>query len=287
MIKKRFLITSLIVLFQLRGFCQTQYVYYFDNNINIVKKTHAVFKGVGINENGLFELKVFDMKNKKILLLEHFTDSSLQISNGLFVTYYNNSGKELEGNFLMGKQNGLWIKRNQAGNIIDSSLFDNGERIMQTTFSYYPNGKLFILNIDSIKAGKKNIVYFNEIGNIVTPETTKNTNDIDKIFIRTEVEAAFPGDKQAWMQYITTIIQKHIDQLTRRQEFGTCMLRFIVKKDGSVSDIEATTMKGTKLAEIAIDAIRNGPKWIPAQQNGRSVNAYKIVPIKLQDPNAL
>jgi protein TonB len=44
-------------------------------------------------------------------------------------------------------------------------------------------------------------------------------------------------------------------------------------------------MKGTKLAEVAVNAIRNGPKWIPAQQNGRQVNAYRLQPVTLQNPD--
>ncbi len=56
-------------------------------------------------------------------------------------------------------------------------------------------------------------------------------------------------------------------------------MKFIVSKDGAVSNVEATTMKGTKLAEIAVNAIRKGPNWKPAQQNGRAVNAYREQPV--------
>jgi protein TonB len=38
-------------------------------------------------------------------------------------------------------------------------------------------------------------------------------------------------------------------------------------------------MKGTKLAEIAVNAIRKGPAWKPAVQNGRQVNAYREQPV--------
>jgi periplasmic protein TonB len=63
-------------------------------------------------------------------------------------------------------------------------------------------------------------------------------------------------------------------------------VRFIVRKDGRVTDamVFGTTVKGTKLAEIAIAAIENGPKWIPAMQNGRKVKAYRIQPVTLADP---
>jgi len=63
------------------------------------------------------------------------------------------------------------------------------------------------------------------------------------------------------------------------------MIKFIVDKTGKVSQVEATTMKGTKLAEIATNAIRKGPNWIPAQQNGSYVNAYRFQPVTLTNPN--
>jgi protein TonB len=41
-------------------------------------------------------------------------------------------------------------------------------------------------------------------------------------------------------------------------------------------------MKGTKLAEICVNAIRKGPKWTPAEQNGRKVKAYRKQPVTFQ-----
>ncbi len=70
-----------------------------------------------------------------------------------------------------------------------------------------------------------------------------------------------------------------MDELTDAGESGTCRVRFIVSKDGSVSEVEALTMKNSKLAQIAVNAIRKGPKWTPAQQNGRMVNAYREQPV--------
>ncbi|MBK9486203.1 MAG: hypothetical protein IPO01_13685 [Chitinophagaceae bacterium] len=38
---------------------------------------------------------------------------------------------------------------------------------------------------------------------------------------------------------------------------------------------------GTKTALHCIEVIKNAPKWQPAVQNGRKVNAYKKQPITL------
>jgi len=103
--------------------------------------------------------------------------------------------------------------------------------------------------------------------------------DEDKVFTKVEIEAAFPGGEAGWTRYVRREIENHIDELSDAGESGTCRVKFIVSKDGAVSSVEALTMKGTKLAEIATNAIRKGPKWTPAQQNGRYVNAFREQPV--------
>ena len=67
--------------------------------------------------------------------------------------------------------------------------------------------------------------------------------------------------------------------LAQENKSGTCHVRFIVDTDGSVREVSALTMKGTKLAEISVEAIKKGPSWNPAMQNGHVVTAYKEQPI--------
>jgi protein TonB len=60
------------------------------------------------------------------------------------------------------------------------------------------------------------------------------------------------------------------------------VVRFIVSKDGSISDVVAETKHGYGMEEEAIRVIKKGPNWTPAQQNGRFVNAYRRQPITFQ-----
>ncbi len=106
----------------------------------------------------------------------------------------------------------------------------------------------------------------------------------DKVFTKVENEAEFPGGKPAWIKYIVTKIQANQDTLTEK-DFGTCVVKFIVDKDGSITNVEATTMKDTKLGMIAVNAIKTGPKWIPATQNNRTVASYRLQPVTLTDPD--
>ena len=104
------------------------------------------------------------------------------------------------------------------------------------------------------------------------------------LYSTVEVEASFPGGQPAWVKYITKRIMQSIDQLTKK-DYGTCIVKFIVGKNGYVSEVEATTMKKSRLAKIAVEAIEDGPRWIPAQQNGKYVNAYRLQPVTLTEPD--
>ena len=116
-------------------------------------------------------------------------------------------------------------------------------------------------------------------GTQIVEAPKKVEEDEDKVFTKVEIEAEYPGGQGAWNKYVKKTIEANIDELTEAGESGTCVIKFIVDKTGKVSDVEATTMKGSKLAEIAVNAIRKGPIWKPAQQNGRQVNAYRLQPV--------
>lgn len=151
-----------------------------------------------------------------------------------------------------------------------------------------------IKQIEEAKVATQTVEGTKDIGIVAPPSDEKGTQvvaapvekkeDPDKVFTKVEIEAAFPGGPAAWTRYVTRAIQAQQDEFTE-SDFGTCVVKFIVDKNGVVSDVQATTMKGTKLAEVAVNAIRKGPKWTPAQQNGRYVNAYRLQPVTLTNPD--
>ncbi|HUZ59851.1 MAG TPA: energy transducer TonB [Hanamia sp.] len=150
-----------------------------------------------------------------------------------------------------------------------------------------------IKQIEAAKVDVQTVAGTKDLGIVAPPTEEKGTNvvappavkeDPDKIFTKVEIEASFPGGPAAWQRYVTRAISADLDEFTDA-DYGTCIVKFIVDKTGKVSDVQATTMKGTKLAEVAVNAIRNGPNWTPAQQNGRYVNAYRLQPVTLTNPD--
>jgi protein TonB len=141
-----------------------------------------------------------------------------------------------------------------------------------------------IKNIDGPKPGIGIVNPPTEItgSNVIATPVKKESGN--STFIPIEVEAEFPGGNVAWQKYIQRAIQRELDEFTE-SDYGTCVVKFMVDINGKVSNVVATTMQGSKLAEIAVSTIRKGPKWIPAMQNGRYVTAFRFQPVTLMNPN--
>ncbi len=105
-------------------------------------------------------------------------------------------------------------------------------------------------------------------------------DDEGKVFNKVEIEAAYPGGTAAWTKYLRNNLDANtpVDNGAAEGTY-TVIVRFIVSKDGSISDVVAETKHGFGMEDEAKKIIKKGPKWTPAQQNGRYVNAYRRQPI--------
>ncbi len=156
-----------------------------------------------------------------------------------------------------------------------------GEQTIKPEPQYIINGK------ESSEDASKNISSQPiESVNVLKKESSSVQQDTlpDKVFIKVEHDAQFPGGQQAWLKYIVSKIQDSASEFTQK-DYGTCYVRFIVNTDGAVTNVEPKSMKDTHLASIAVNAIKNGPKWIPATQNGHTVASYRIQPVTVTEPS--
>jgi protein TonB len=104
--------------------------------------------------------------------------------------------------------------------------------------------------------------------------------DENKIFEKVEVEAEFPGGLPAWRRYLERNLNAQVPSDAGAPTGSyTVVVKFIVDKGGNISDVKALTSHGYGMEEEAVRAIKRGPKWTPAIQNGRNVNAYRQQPI--------
>ena len=108
-------------------------------------------------------------------------------------------------------------------------------------------------------------------------------DDDNKIFIKVEHEATFPGGDAGYRKFLEKNLNPDVP-INNNAPAGnyTVMIEFIVSKGGTVSNITALTHYGYGMEEECIKAIKKTGKWTPAMQNGKAVNAYRRQPFTFQ-----
>ena len=97
------------------------------------------------------------------------------------------------------------------------------------------------------------------------------------IFTKVEIEPDYPGGQQGWISYLTSHLH-YPDAAVKKNIQGTVVMQFIVNTDGKISDVKA--LSGPEALKVeSIRAIKESGVWVPAQQNGKKVRAYKRQPI--------
>lgn len=93
-----------------------------------------------------------------------------------------------------------------------------------------------------------------------------------------EEEATFPGGDSALMKFINTnIVYPEVERDMGNQ--GKVYVRFVVEKDGSVTNIEVLRGVSMGLDREAKRVIRMLPKFNPAKLNGKPVRSRYTIPV--------
>jgi YD repeat-containing protein len=259
---------------------QTATTYYFNQQMSIVSKKNATYFGSGTREDSLYKLYCYYMANNSLLFMAHFTDSTFHMYQGAFKSFYDNGVLESEGDFDQGKENGWWKRRSRVGKIIDSVYYSHGEKNIIVNYVYTPEGQLMSITSEEAANGRIVETNYDDAGQIVRRDTVIRAREDP---VKPEEEAAFPGGPRAWAAYIQKQIFAHIGDFTEH-DFGTCQVQFIVDTTGKISEVVPISMAGSKLAEVVVNAIKNGPDWIPAKYHGRIVKAFRIQPVTITNP---
>lgn len=108
------------------------------------------------------------------------------------------------------------------------------------------------------------------VGNqTIEPPKTKP----DPIVEIVEIDAKYPGN---WKQFLERNLNPEIP-VENNAPLGryTVVIRFVVDREGLVSDITPLTTHGYGMEEEAMRVLRKATKWNPAIQNGLLVKAYR------------
>lgn len=248
--------------------------YFFDENFNAVPEDDARYFGKLTKEDNLIKLTVHYKQRSNRIFSMHFTDSTLQTATGEFESFYYDDQKEVRGNFLMGRKDGLWLEWSDKGQVTDSSLYVNRVKAYEVSTVYQPEGAPGMRIVRDYINNKKREIYYDR--RRVTSDNTvplfgAEEGNSSNVFTSPEVAPSFSGGAGAWDKYVNTYLDQNLKS-SRRD--GVCMVRFIVDTDGKVYGAQALTLRGSAIANAMMGAAMSSPAWIPATQHGSKVKAY-------------
>lgn len=102
---------------------------------------------------------------------------------------------------------------------------------------------------------------------IQTPEL-----DYEKEFKVVQIQARFPDGLAGWTKFLEKNLNRDLP-VNNGAPAGvyTVVVSFVVSKEGVISEVQAETDPGYGTGAEAVRAIKKGPNWIPAEQNGTKV----------------
>lgn len=119
----------------------------------------------------------------------------------------------------------------------------------------------------------------------VAEENKKEKEDKDEVYVAVEKQAEFPGGIAAMMEWLGNNI-RYPEEAYKADMQGRVIVKFVVNKDGSISDASILKSVSPSLDKEAVRVVMAMPKWLPAQNNGKKVASYFHLPVvfKLTNP---
>ena len=93
-----------------------------------------------------------------------------------------------------------------------------------------------------------------------------------------EEVASYPGDMETFWTFLMKNLHYPEDAEADSIQ-GRVIVRFVVEKDGSLTNYEILHSPDDRLTDEALRVLRMMPRWQPAKNNGRPVRSRYVVPV--------
>ena len=100
----------------------------------------------------------------------------------------------------------------------------------------------------------------------------------DPVFEKCDQMPQFPGGDVKLMEYIVKNVQYPAEAKEHGVQ-GTILVNFIVEKNGSLSNVQATDGGAKVLSDEAIRVVKAMPRWTPGKQQGETVRCRFTIPV--------
>ncbi len=137
----------------------------------------------------------------------------------------------------------------------------------------------FLRNILAITAML--ISYSTIQAQVVIEDNAVVNEDENQIFVFVEEYPEFPNGEENLYKYLGSNIKYPHDALENGIQ-GTVVVKFVVEKDGSISNVKAVRKIGGGCDEEAVRVVKRMPRWKPGKQSGKPVRTEFTLPIQFK-----
>ena len=120
-----------------------------------------------------------------------------------------------------------------------------------------------------------------KVTEIMIVEDLDDDNGSNYVYEAPDVQPEYPGGINALMAFLSQNISYPEDAMEQNIQ-GRVMVRFVVTKDGNVSDVEVTNSVYPSLDAEAVRVVKLMKGWKPGEFNGQKVNVWFSLPISFK-----
>lgn len=284
---------------------------YYDWEWQETDASHARFGSVTKHtDSGWIRQDIF-VNSGKPQMIGLFADSMTKIRNGWFTYYYSGGGISSTGALVNGKKNGLWLSYHHNGQLKDSGVYSKSFPT-GTLLSWHANGRLSDSMVVSDYDKRISVTRWFSNGNVsetgtlgsngkrdqqwkfyhtnnhlASVEDYENGELIKAIYYdendqpvtdtagKIKVPAKFGSGDKAWKKYLLKNAMFPEGVKIKNTTEVTVLASALIDEEGNLTDIHIDIPFHEKFDTIALDILKNAPKWKPALLHGRRI-AYII-----------
>lgn len=113
---------------------------------------------------------------------------------------------------------------------------------------------------------------------IRTLDEIESEEDDATVFTIVEQMPVFPGGQEKMLDFLSENL-KYPDSAKESGIHGTVYISFVVRKDGTISDVKVLRSIGGGCDEEAVRVVKKMPHWKPATQRGKKVDVVFTIPV--------
>lgn len=108
------------------------------------------------------------------------------------------------------------------------------------------------------------------------------SSQVDEVYdaVAVEVKPEFPGGQEAMFRFMGQNTKYPADDMVDVGVQGRVYLEFVVRNDGSLTDVVVKRGVARQLDEEAQRVVKSMPKWTPAKMNGKPVACKMVLPVQ-------